>query len=485
MINNIFLKSRCVIRGLVLAGSAALFLTGCSNSSNGTAPFASSKLRVVHASPDAPKVQLSLNGAVLESGEVLDYGEATEHERRLAGTDAISVDAFLPGNTKTTVIGPVDVTIEANTNYDVFAIGSVGDETLEAFVMTRPESFNSTLVRVSVAHLAETIPMVDVYVTEPGADLTMATKLDGNGFSYKETLGPEFVPAGDYQIRITLAGAFDPVYDSGTIPLAAGADLTIAAVINTSVTDADARPKSPVALLIANGDSISTAYSAEDGVELRAGHNSSDSPAVDIVANDNTAAPLFEDLTFPNFTDYEQIPAGDYNVKVLAANVMDTSMSLIDEDVTLENGLIYTAIALNEVEGEDPGIELLTLLDDPRSIATEAKLRVIHGSTLAGATEVDGETVLGGPVDLYVTGEGADISNLNPTEFSFPYKGDSGYLQLAAGTYNVTVTAEGSKDVVIDPATITVANGGVYTILARDGVNQMGTDVTLLDDLAP
>ena len=55
------------------------------------------------------------------------------------------------------------------------------------------------------------------------------------------------VPAGDYQIRIT-PPVDNGVYDSGTVNLADGADLLIAATNNVGTGD------SPVTLLAADGD---------------------------------------------------------------------------------------------------------------------------------------------------------------------------------------------------------------------------------------
>ena len=40
------------------------------------------------------------------------------------------------------------------------------------------------------------------------------------------------LPAGEYQVRLTLPGTVDVVYDSGPLPLNAGADLLIAAIDN-------------------------------------------------------------------------------------------------------------------------------------------------------------------------------------------------------------------------------------------------------------
>ena len=91
-----------------------------------------------------------------------------------------------------------------------------------------------------------------------------------------------------------------------------------------------------------------------------------------------------------------------------------------------------------------------------RRIATEAQVRIVHGSTLAG------------PVDIYVT-ETNDISDATPAFANVPFKADTGYVSLAAGDYVVTVTPAGSKTAAIGPVALSLEANKIYTAIARDG----------------
>ena len=64
-----------------------------------------------------------------------------------------------------------------------------------------------------------------------------------------------------------------------------------------------------------------------------------------------------------------------------------------------------------------------------------------------------------------------------------PFKADTGFLSVPAGSYDVTVTPSGTKSAAIGPATISVANNGIYTAVARDNAGG-GTPLglILLDD---
>lgn len=415
------------------------------------------QLRVMHASPDAPEVDVLAGNTRVASG--LDYGEATAQIELDAGVVTLAVQGLLPGGTTATVIGPVDVDLEKDTLYTVLAVGDVAN--IEPLVITQPrQRVPQDSTRVRVVHAAPDAPAVDVYLTGPDANL-MASAPVGS-FAFKEAIGPVVVSAGDYRVRVTLAG--DPgtiVFDSGTVPLAGGADLVIAAIENT-----DTGP-SPIQLVVSDGTLGARVYSTGTPADLRVVHASADAPPVDVVANDNFSTPLVSNLAFPQATGFVSVPAATYNVKVAAAG---TTTDVIDADLTLQPAVRYSVLAV----GALADIEPLVATDDARRIATAAKLRVIHGAPTAAS------------VDIYVTAPGATITTLNPTLAGVPFKANTGFLQLPAGSYSVTVTPTGTKTAAIGPIDITLNAGGIYTAVARDPVAP-GVDfgLILLDDFVP
>jgi len=183
------------------------------------------------------------------------------------------------------------------------------------------------------------------------------------------------------------------------------------------------------------------------------------------VANDDFGAPAVAGLAFPEVTGYLELAPGDINVKVVPAG--ETTPVVIDADLTLEAATSYTVLAINALADIEPRV----LVDRIRPIATEAQLRIVHASALAGA------------VDLYLVAPGTDLESVDPNFTGVVLGGETGYLSLAAGDYDVAVTPTGDKTAAIGPATISLEAGKIYTAAARDEVGgSLPLGLILFDD---
>jgi hypothetical protein len=432
--------------------ASSLVLGACGSDSNDPPR---TQLRVIHASPDAPKVNVLLDDEALLTE--VNYKEGSGFTDPSRGTYDVSVDAITPSG-DVTVIDVPDVEFSADTEYSILAVGKVADSTLAPLVIANPRSaVPSGQARAQVVHAAPDAPAVSVYVTAPGADLATATAL--GTFSFGENLGPVEVPAGSYQIRVTLAN--NPaavVYDAGTVALPGGADLLLVAVANTTTGSA------PISLLVNDGETQSELLDVGTPADVRAGHLSPDAPAVDVIANDDLANPVFNAVTYPSLTSYASVPPATYNIKVV--DDASQSLTVIDADLPVVAGQSYSVLAV----GLLADIEPLVLTDDRRSVATEARVRIVHGSPSAGN------------VDIYVAAPGTDINTISPTFANVPFKANTGYVGLAAATYEVSVTPAGAKAPVAISATLPVENGDIFTAIARDAAGGGGPLGLLLKD---
>lgn len=420
-----------------------LVLAACNSDSNNQQaqiveqPPATLKVQVLHGSPDAPAVNVLVDGAEVLSD--IDYKVGSSQLTLDEGNYSVQVDGILPGG-NATVIGPVDLDLAGDTIYTIAAVNNVA--AIEPVVISQPDTaVSAASARLFVLHGSASAPTVDVFVTTPGADLAASAPV--GTFSFKETIGPAEVAAGDYQIRVTAAGdASAVVFDSGTVTLADGDDLTVAAVPNTSGGAA------AISLVALNGTGSLEILDVNTPTSLQVIHASPDAPAVDIVVD---GAVLVPGLAFPDATGFVEVPGSTYDVSVTVAG-NPGAIAIGPVDLELIPGLRYSIFAV----GELAAIEPLILTDDPRRVATNAKVRIVHASPTAA------------DVDIYVTAVGGDISAETPTLENIPFKANTGFLALPAGDYDVTVTPTGTKTAAIGPATISVLDGGIYTAVARD-----------------
>lgn len=440
---------------VVLAG--ALALAGCndSDSSDDDNGGPVSQVRIIHASPDAPPVNILVNGAAAVEGA--DYKDAAVLTPA-PGDYEIAVEGIIPtGNA--TVIGPTSFTFEENTRYNVVAVENVADIDALVFVDDEPDYSSTDEVRVRIGHLAPNAPAVDVYVTAAGDgdDLAAIDPLLP-GVSFRDVADAVEVPAGNYRIQITAAGADTAVFDSGDVMLPAGADLFVGAVTNTGAnsTGMDA---SPVSLIVVNDADVSEIYDADQGAGVRVTHNSADAPIVDVLVD---GTPALTNIAFTQskpgngLDDYAVLPADDYNVQVTATGT--TTPAVIDANLSLANGQGYSVLAVGLASDSNFPLEALVLEDTVRSIATQASLRIVHGSTGAGN------------VDIYLLpGSQTDIGNTDPVLADVPFKAVTEYLAVAEGTYNVRITPTGTGTVAISADGVALDDGDVYTVIARDG----------------
>jgi hypothetical protein len=183
------------------------------------------RVRVVHASPDAPNVDVYVDGQIaiedLPFGDYTDYVEVPSGQRNLA--------VFLAG-TQTKVL-EASPNLGAGQDFTVVAIGFASKAPALSLLLLNDASGNASdgQTRVRVVHASPTAPAVDVYFTAPYiARRNRPPVLSGVPFGVAS--GYLTVPAGQYQARVTPAGSSTVAINSGRLVIPQGAVRTIIAV---------------------------------------------------------------------------------------------------------------------------------------------------------------------------------------------------------------------------------------------------------------
>ncbi len=201
---------------------AATAMTAACDDDDNTGPEGEARVRVVHASPDAPDVDVLVDGSPVLTD--VPYLATSDYLEVAPGPRNLKVNA---AGTATSVID-ADVNLVDGTDYTVIASGLAAE--IEPLVLEDDSSEPAEgLARVRAIHGAASAPAVDIYVTAPDADLTaenpaLTNIVLGDVADYIEA------PAGDYQVRVTTTGTKTVVIDSGTLTLESGQVRTAIAV---------------------------------------------------------------------------------------------------------------------------------------------------------------------------------------------------------------------------------------------------------------
>lgn len=152
-----------------------------------------SNVLVTHASPDAPGVDLLVDGSKQNSA-ALSFPSNTGYLKVESGSRNVKVNV---SGTSTTVIN-ADLALEKDKNYSVFAIDSVSK--ISALVLTDDLTAPASgKAHVRFVHLSPNAPAVDVAVASSGAVVF------GNK-AFKEYTAFTPLDAGTYNLDVRVAG---------------------------------------------------------------------------------------------------------------------------------------------------------------------------------------------------------------------------------------------------------------------------------------
>ena len=153
------------------------------------------KLRVIHASPDAPNVDVWANGSVVISD--LAFNEISDYLTVPAGAYDVKVEPAGAGGAGPFVIDAM-LTLEGGTNYTVLAT-NVLEQIAPVILVDNYDGPMAGNAAVRFFHGSPDAPAVDIAVADGGPVLFPAVAFQETG-DYLE------VPAATYDLEVRLAG---------------------------------------------------------------------------------------------------------------------------------------------------------------------------------------------------------------------------------------------------------------------------------------
>ncbi|MGQ9649514.1 MAG: DUF4397 domain-containing protein [Phycisphaerae bacterium] len=191
---------------------------GCAPMTPGNGSSDDARLRVVHASPDAPAVDVCANGAVAFSNAV--FADATAYASVPAGTYAVRV---VPTGAGCDSAGVIDASLPLakNTDTTVVALNTLSE--IEPLVLAddnaAPAAGNA---KVRFIHASPDAPTVDITLPDGTALF--------DDVSFKENAGYLEVGAGTVTLQVRDESGASIILSVGPITLESGKVYTIYAV---------------------------------------------------------------------------------------------------------------------------------------------------------------------------------------------------------------------------------------------------------------
>lgn len=211
---NLFKMNKKMIALAAFALAVMSVVTSCKKDDDDDKPqpAANASVMLIHASPDAPLVDILVDNAV--AVEDVDFLDNTDYLSLTSGTRNVKLNV---AGTATTAFN-ADVPLSGNKNYSVFAIDSVSK--LSALVLeddlTAPAAGKA---HVRFVHLSPNAPAVDIAVT--GGSVVYSD------YSFKEASPFTPLAAGTYNLEVRLAGTSTVVLPLPNISLANGMIYTV------------------------------------------------------------------------------------------------------------------------------------------------------------------------------------------------------------------------------------------------------------------
>jgi hypothetical protein len=414
-----------------------------------------------------------------ERWSALEYGQGTDFRNVGADQYDLNFDTVLPGDETTTCNGTdgdgvkdedectrlTSTSINAIQDHEYVIALLGGYENLRVQVYDKEvHEFDTTTAdgdpddedtEVQFFHWSDALPELDVYLERPGTNLSpvqaRATLTSG-----KEWHG--IVPKGDYVI--TLAPVANPsaaVYTSETFALQE--QTRVAFAIMSGAGDGTS-----VIRIERFRDQAGRLLDRRVQTQLRLANVVREGGSLDVYADEDFTQPIIAGLAEGAVSQYVTIPAGSLTDLELDATVAgNPGVLLAREEVDLARGERSTFILFGSVGRVDG----LRVADPFRRIATHAQLRMIN-TAAAG-------------LDFFVVRTGSNINTLSPT-VNLGSTAATGLQLVDPDTYDIILTRGGTDDVVFGPRTVTLAGGGIYTIVATGRSDLTSADAVLLDD---
>ncbi|MGQ9926044.1 MAG: DUF4397 domain-containing protein [Chloroflexaceae bacterium] len=420
------------------------------------------RVALVHAAPFAAgsaTVSVFLDNLLIDDsfafGDVITYLSVPPDTYRVR----VFVGSFssLPTGV-TPVLDVSGVTVNADTDYTLVAIGGSNDFPLELLTLvdrtpgTPPPASAEGQVRVvHAAPFARGLPATAVDVVPDAGGSAIASNV-----RYRDSTPFNTLPSGTpIDVEVRFAGTSLVLIDPDAFTLTPQQRLSVFAIGDGT--------NQPLRALVVPAEA--------ERAQVRLVHAAPFASGTATATVTLNNAVVTNALNFGQITPYSAVTAGVYQVRIYAGTSA-TGTPVFDSLVVFLPNTNYTAVAIGRNTATYP-INVLLLTDDPTQPRPgQARLRIVHAAPFAS-------TVDGNQVHIVSTTGGP------PLVTGLDYAEVTGYLTVPAATpFNLRlVSALSPATTILDLPPLTFNDGRVVTAVAVGDTQNQQPDLLLLDDL--
>ena len=404
---------------------------------------ADATLRVMHAAPGAPEVDVLLDGQTLLQG--VAYGTASSYATMTPEEHRVQI--IPTGQTADAAV--FDDTIDAAPGqaYLVAVFGLLNDIRGDVYDVDLSE-IEPGNARVRLINFSPDAGAIDLL--ETGGDEWFTDVDLGDASDYTDIAPGTYsadVRGDDDRVLLTVSELpFEEtrVYDVVVLGEIADDSLEVQSLVTTVSPSCGE-------VLGLEGESSNAC--------IRLVHAAADAPPVDVYLND---AQIAENLEFGSATEYVLAPSGAGRGVRITATGTPVDEAIIDASLDFDPGQAYEIL----VTGESDDLEATITGTDLRPLAQgQARLRVINASPDAGAFDIG---IAGSEENLF---EGVD------------FRDATDYIVLDAGEYSFEVRPGGEDMTVALQSNATLEEGVTYDLVALGRADNQ--TLTMLALMAP
>jgi hypothetical protein len=420
-----------LVLALVATLSASPLVTFAAQEAPSVTGVPDPTVRVVHASPDAPPINLLVDGQPLAEG--IAFGSASEYAALSPGDHQVQV---VPADGGAPIIDQT-VTLDGWTSNILAVVGQLANIQLQTNAVDVTET-EPGQARLRVINAVPDAPAIAVGVT--GTEEPMV-----DGVQFPNASDYQAVNPGTYDLEVRNTDTGETLLAAPGIQVDAGQVYDLFAIGQVANGNVQLLPLvTPVATPCSQTLGIGQATDSC----LRVIHAAPDAGPVDVYVGE---APIAEGLEFGAASTFTTAPNGEQQLRVVPAG-SPVDQAVIDLTQGLTSGsaaqIVVSGLA-DDLQATIAGVDLRAL---PQN---QARVRVIHASPDLEAIDV---AVAAGPTSFQ----------------GIEFRGQSGYVVFDAGTYSFQLRESGNNTLLLEALDVPIEPGMVYDIVAI-GQSENGT----------